>query len=166
MLRVSPPQSLAAHILLLPIPFPFREHAHCRVPRASQPAASPHLVLHISSHRTSAIPSYQQLLVSEEAARYDSSKKRLCRLTRSLNWGKCAMAYLISFFGSTFPKDPSCSLLSSWAMAYPSTFLIHGESYLHDHLKVRKDLVHREPSASSKKEDERGEKEDERIISK
>lgn len=39
-------------------------------------------------------------------------------------------------YGATLPKDPCCSLPSSWAMADPSTFLIRGESYLHDHLKV------------------------------
>ncbi|WOL04269.1 protein ENHANCED DISEASE RESISTANCE 2 isoform X1 [Canna indica] len=40
-------------------------------------------------------------------------------------------------YGATLPKDPSCSLLSSWAMTDPSTFLIRGESYLHDRLKIK-----------------------------
>lgn len=39
-------------------------------------------------------------------------------------------------YGATLPKDSSCSLLSSWAMTDPSTFLIRSESYLHDNLKV------------------------------
>ncbi|XP_074586995.1 protein ENHANCED DISEASE RESISTANCE 2 isoform X2 [Curcuma longa] len=40
-------------------------------------------------------------------------------------------------YGATLPKDSSCSLLSSWAMTDPSTFLIRGESYLHDNLKIK-----------------------------
>ncbi|KAG6479255.1 hypothetical protein ZIOFF_062717 [Zingiber officinale] len=34
-------------------------------------------------------------------------------------------------------KDSSRSLLSSWAMTDPSTFLIRSESYLHDNLKIK-----------------------------
>lgn len=40
-------------------------------------------------------------------------------------------------YGATLPKDSSCSLLSSWAMTDPSTFLIRSESYLHDNLKIK-----------------------------
>ncbi|KAG6476438.1 hypothetical protein ZIOFF_065679 [Zingiber officinale] len=40
-------------------------------------------------------------------------------------------------YGATLPKDSSRSLLSSWAMTDPSTFLIRGESYLHDNLKIK-----------------------------
>ncbi|CAL9076159.1 unnamed protein product, partial [Musa textilis] len=39
-------------------------------------------------------------------------------------------------YGTTLPKDPNCSVVCSWAMADPSTFLIRGESYLHDHQKI------------------------------
>ncbi|CAD5192606.1 unnamed protein product [Musa acuminata subsp. malaccensis] len=40
-------------------------------------------------------------------------------------------------YGTTLPKDPSCRMACSWAMADPSTFAIRGESYLHDHQKVK-----------------------------
>uniref|UniRef100_A0A2P2KW28 Protein ENHANCED DISEASE RESISTANCE 2 isoform X2 n=1 Tax=Rhizophora mucronata TaxID=61149 RepID=A0A2P2KW28_RHIMU len=40
-------------------------------------------------------------------------------------------------YGTTLPKDPTCTLLSSWAMADHSTFLIRGESYLRDQKKVK-----------------------------
>ncbi|CAD5196464.1 unnamed protein product [Musa acuminata subsp. malaccensis] len=40
-------------------------------------------------------------------------------------------------YGTTLPKDPNCSVVCSWATADPSTFLIRGESYLHDHQKVK-----------------------------
>ncbi|CAL9752584.1 unnamed protein product, partial [Musa acuminata subsp. burmannicoides] len=40
-------------------------------------------------------------------------------------------------YGLTLPKDLNCSLPSSWAMADPSTFLIRGKSYLHDHQKIK-----------------------------
>lgn len=39
-------------------------------------------------------------------------------------------------FGATLPKDPSCTLLSSWTTTDPSTFLIRGNNYLEDHQKV------------------------------
>lgn len=39
-------------------------------------------------------------------------------------------------YGTTLPEDPNCSVVCSWATADPSTFLIRGESYLHDHQKV------------------------------
>lgn len=39
-------------------------------------------------------------------------------------------------YGTTLPKDPTCTLLSSWAMADPSSFLIRGENYLEDQKKV------------------------------
>jgi hypothetical protein len=42
------------------------------------------------------------------------------------------------FYGATLPKDTTCTALSTWAMAEPSTFLIRGESYLHDSHKVMK----------------------------
>ncbi|THU56149.1 hypothetical protein C4D60_Mb11t14210 [Musa balbisiana] len=40
-------------------------------------------------------------------------------------------------YGTTLPEDPNCSVVCSWATADPSTFLIRGESYLHDHQKVK-----------------------------
>ncbi|CAN1171878.1 Protein ENHANCED DISEASE RESISTANCE 2 [Linum perenne] len=40
-------------------------------------------------------------------------------------------------YGTTLPKDESCSLLSSWAMTDPSTFLIRGKNYLHDQKKIK-----------------------------
>lgn len=42
------------------------------------------------------------------------------------------------FYGATLPKDATCTALSSWAMAEAPTFLIRGESYLHDSQKVTK----------------------------
>jgi hypothetical protein len=39
-------------------------------------------------------------------------------------------------YGSTLPKDPTCTLPCSVTEADPSTFLIRGENYLEDHLKV------------------------------
>jgi hypothetical protein len=39
-------------------------------------------------------------------------------------------------YGYTLPKDSSCTVPSTWAMTDPTTFLIRGETYLHDHLKV------------------------------
>ncbi|XP_038706154.1 protein ENHANCED DISEASE RESISTANCE 2-like [Tripterygium wilfordii] len=40
-------------------------------------------------------------------------------------------------YGTTLPKDPTCSVPSSWAMADPSSFLIRGKTYLKDRLKVK-----------------------------
>ncbi|XP_028791887.1 protein ENHANCED DISEASE RESISTANCE 2-like isoform X2 [Neltuma alba] len=40
-------------------------------------------------------------------------------------------------YGSTLPKDPTCTVLSSWMEADPSTFLIRGKNYLEDRLKVK-----------------------------
>ncbi|KAF8397698.1 hypothetical protein HHK36_016620 [Tetracentron sinense] len=40
-------------------------------------------------------------------------------------------------YGSTLPKDPSCTLACSWTTADPSTFLIRGDNYLEDHQKVK-----------------------------
>ncbi|CAN1253163.1 Protein ENHANCED DISEASE RESISTANCE 2 [Linum perenne] len=40
-------------------------------------------------------------------------------------------------YGTTLPKDESCSLLSSWAMTDPSTFLIRGKNYLQDQKKIK-----------------------------
>lgn len=39
-------------------------------------------------------------------------------------------------YGSTLPKDPTCTLPCSLTEADPSTFLIRGENYLEDHQKV------------------------------
>jgi hypothetical protein len=39
-------------------------------------------------------------------------------------------------YGSTLPKDPTCTLPCSVTEADPSAFLIRGENYLEDHLKV------------------------------
>ncbi|CAL9075498.1 unnamed protein product [Musa acuminata var. zebrina] len=64
-------------------------------------------------------------------------------------------------YGATLPKDPCCSLPSSWAMADPSTFLIRGESYLHDHLKIKANgtlmqMVAADWLKSDKREDDLG----------
>ncbi|XP_045806785.1 protein ENHANCED DISEASE RESISTANCE 2 [Trifolium pratense] len=40
-------------------------------------------------------------------------------------------------YGSTLPKDPTCTLPCSVTDADPSTFLIRGENYLEDRLKVK-----------------------------
>ena len=40
-------------------------------------------------------------------------------------------------YGSTLPKDPTCTLPCSWTTTDPSTFLIRGKSYLEDRQKVR-----------------------------
>ncbi|PKA55689.1 hypothetical protein AXF42_Ash011981 [Apostasia shenzhenica] len=40
-------------------------------------------------------------------------------------------------YGTTLQKDPSCSVLSSWTAADPSTFLIRSETYLRDQHKVK-----------------------------
>ncbi|XP_052114286.1 protein ENHANCED DISEASE RESISTANCE 2 isoform X2 [Arachis duranensis] len=40
-------------------------------------------------------------------------------------------------YGSTLPKDSSCTLPCSWAEADPSTFLIRGANYLEDRQKVK-----------------------------
>ena len=39
-------------------------------------------------------------------------------------------------FGNTLQKDSACSLPCSWATADPTTFLIRGENYFKDNLKV------------------------------
>jgi len=44
-------------------------------------------------------------------------------------------------YGATLPKDPTCTILSTWTMAEPSTFLIRGKSYLEDHQKVREHVM-------------------------
>ncbi|GAV66415.1 PH domain-containing protein/START domain-containing protein/DUF1336 domain-containing protein [Cephalotus follicularis] len=41
------------------------------------------------------------------------------------------------YYGSTLPKDPTCTLPCSWISADPSTFLIRGAKYLEDRLKVK-----------------------------
>ncbi|XP_038972305.1 protein ENHANCED DISEASE RESISTANCE 2-like isoform X1 [Phoenix dactylifera] len=40
-------------------------------------------------------------------------------------------------YGTTLPKDPSCTMTCSWAMADPTSFLIRGESYLRDQQKIK-----------------------------
>lgn len=39
-------------------------------------------------------------------------------------------------YGTTLHRDPSCGTPCSWAEADPSSFLIRGENYSHDHQKV------------------------------
>jgi hypothetical protein len=39
-------------------------------------------------------------------------------------------------YGYTLPKDSSYTVPSTWAMTDPTTFLIRGETYLHDRIKV------------------------------
>ncbi|KAL5998349.1 hypothetical protein ACLOJK_009289 [Asimina triloba] len=38
-------------------------------------------------------------------------------------------------YGTTLPKDPTCTLLCSWTVTDPSTFLIRGDNYLQDQQK-------------------------------
>ncbi|XP_073002690.1 protein ENHANCED DISEASE RESISTANCE 2-like isoform X2 [Typha latifolia] len=64
-------------------------------------------------------------------------------------------------FGTTLPKDPSCNMTCSWAMADPSTFLIRSESYLRDHQKIKSNntlmqLVGADWLKSDKREDDLG----------
>ncbi|KAJ8510670.1 hypothetical protein OPV22_001104 [Ensete ventricosum] len=64
-------------------------------------------------------------------------------------------------YGTTLPKDPNCSVACSWAMADPSTFLIRGESYLHNHQKVKANdtlmqMVAADWLKSDKREDDLG----------
>ncbi|EER91476.2 hypothetical protein BDA96_01G231400 [Sorghum bicolor] len=40
-------------------------------------------------------------------------------------------------YGYTLPKDSSYAVPSTWAMTDPTTFLIRGETYLHDRLKIK-----------------------------
>ncbi|XP_057955414.1 protein ENHANCED DISEASE RESISTANCE 2 isoform X2 [Malania oleifera] len=40
-------------------------------------------------------------------------------------------------YGTTLPKDPTCTLACSWTEADPSTFLIRGKNYLEDHQKIK-----------------------------
>uniref|UniRef100_A0A2C9V1H6 START domain-containing protein n=1 Tax=Manihot esculenta TaxID=3983 RepID=A0A2C9V1H6_MANES len=40
-------------------------------------------------------------------------------------------------YGTTLPKDPTCTMLSSWTAADPSSFLIRGDNYLEDQKKVK-----------------------------
>lgn len=44
-------------------------------------------------------------------------------------------------YGTTLPKDPTCTMLSSWTAADPSSFLIRGDNYLEDQKKVPTALV-------------------------
>jgi len=45
-------------------------------------------------------------------------------------------------YGSTLPQDPTCTLPCSLTEADPSTFLIRGENYLDDRLKVATTYYH------------------------
>ncbi|CAI0397877.1 unnamed protein product [Linum tenue] len=40
-------------------------------------------------------------------------------------------------YGTTLPKDETYTMLSSWAMTDPSTFLIRGKNYLQDQKKIK-----------------------------
>ncbi|CAL1404264.1 unnamed protein product [Linum trigynum] len=40
-------------------------------------------------------------------------------------------------YGTTLPKDQTYTMLSSWAMTDPSTFLIRGKNYLQDQKKIK-----------------------------
>jgi len=40
-------------------------------------------------------------------------------------------------YGTTLHRDPSCGTPCSWAEADPSSFLIRGENYSHDHQKIK-----------------------------
>ncbi|KDP44038.1 hypothetical protein JCGZ_05505 [Jatropha curcas] len=40
-------------------------------------------------------------------------------------------------YGTTLPKDPACTMPSSWTAADPSSFLIRGKNYLEDQKKVK-----------------------------
>ncbi|TVU30350.1 hypothetical protein EJB05_21966 [Eragrostis curvula] len=40
-------------------------------------------------------------------------------------------------YGYTLPKDSSFTVPSTWAMTDPTTFLIRGETYLHDRIKIK-----------------------------
>eukprot|EP00268_Persea_americana_P068290 TRINITY_DN9495_c1_g2_i1.p1 TRINITY_DN9495_c1_g2~~TRINITY_DN9495_c1_g2_i1.p1 ORF type:complete len:242 (-),score=44.22 TRINITY_DN9495_c1_g2_i1:344-1069(-) len=64
-------------------------------------------------------------------------------------------------YGTTLPKDPSCTLPCSWTTSDPSTYLIRGENYLHNHQKVKAkntimQLVAVDWLNSDKREDELG----------
>ncbi|XAR59744.1 hypothetical protein NMG60_11015697 [Bertholletia excelsa] len=41
------------------------------------------------------------------------------------------------YYGTTLPEDPACNMPCSWAAADPSTFLIRGETYLEDSMKIK-----------------------------
>ncbi|KAF8403070.1 hypothetical protein HHK36_011164 [Tetracentron sinense] len=64
-------------------------------------------------------------------------------------------------YGATLPKDPSCSLACSWATPDPTTFLIRGDNYLQDHLKIKAkhtlmEMVAADWLRSDKREDDLG----------
>ncbi|KAF2300607.1 hypothetical protein GH714_014464 [Hevea brasiliensis] len=44
---------------------------------------------------------------------------------------------ILCCYGTTLPKDPTCTMLSSWTAADPSSFLIRGKNYLEDQKKVK-----------------------------
>lgn len=63
--------------------------------------------------------------------------------------------------GATLPKDPTCTIPSTWTMAEPSTFLIRGKSYLEDHQKIKAnhtlmEMVGADWLKSDKREDDLG----------
>ncbi|KAJ8432037.1 hypothetical protein Cgig2_020581 [Carnegiea gigantea] len=64
-------------------------------------------------------------------------------------------------YGDTLPKDPTCTIPSTWTMAEPSTFLIRGKSYLEDHQKIKAnhtlmEMVGADWLKSDKREDDLG----------
>ncbi|GAB4825418.1 hypothetical protein Ancab_008291 [Ancistrocladus abbreviatus] len=68
---------------------------------------------------------------------------------------------MLCCYGTTLPKDPSCTSLSSWAEADPSTFLIRGKSYLEDRIKIKAkhtlmQMVAADWLKSSRREDDLG----------
>ncbi|CAA7390460.1 unnamed protein product [Spirodela intermedia] len=64
-------------------------------------------------------------------------------------------------YGATLPKDPSCNLSCSWTSADPTTFLIRGETYLQDRIKIKANdtlmqMVAADWLKSDKREDDLG----------
>ncbi|XP_020964412.1 uncharacterized protein LOC107614178 isoform X1 [Arachis ipaensis] len=64
-----------------------------------------------------------------------SHKKSLFR--RRVMWTYTKWSEKTVPYGSTLPKDFSCTLPCSWAEPDPSTFLIRGANYLEDRQKVK-----------------------------
>lgn len=65
------------------------------------------------------------------------------------------------YYGNTLPKDPTCTVASSWTMADPATFLIRSESYLKDQQKIKANrtlmqMVGADWLRSDKREDDLG----------
>ncbi|XP_039145486.1 uncharacterized protein LOC120282699 [Dioscorea cayenensis subsp. rotundata] len=67
----------------------------------------------------------------------------------SLDIRTCNMVTCI--YGTTLPNDSSCASCCTWAIADPSSFLIHGPTYLQNNQKVRADWL-----LSDKREDDLG----------